>query len=298
MWKEKQMKVAVVGPGATGCLFAARLASNGTRVHLVDHRQNRADHLEKNGVTLEDNEGGRQTVHPTVITHIPTGMDLILVMVKAHHTSSLRFPPETPVLTLQNGLGNVETLCAAVGSARVLAGTTSEAATLLEDGVTRHAAAGVTRLGSWTSCSCEPAFGVLKQAGFNVEITESPGQIIWEKTAINAGVNPLSAILNVPNGELLNGSEVRQLLRDLVVEATKVASTEGYRFSHSLVESAEDLCRKTGNNISSMLQDIRAGRKTEIDAISGEILRRAQAACLNTPRTRVIYQLIRGLEQS
>lgn len=289
------MRVAVIGPGAMGCLYAARLAESGAKVFLVDYRMDRAERLGKSGITVE-NEGEPIVAHPKVVTHVPTGLNLIIVLTKAYSTGSLRFPPETPVLTLQNGLGNAEMLCSMLGSARVLAGATSEAVTLLDEGHVRHVAAGVTRLGAWTSCAPQPAVDVLCQAGFDAEVTDAPGQLIWEKVAVNAGINPLTALLNVPNGVLLDITEVRQLMRDLVVETTKVASTEGYRFQHSLVEFTEDICRKTKDNISSMLQDVRAGRQTEIDAISGEILRRAQLAALPTPRTRVVWQLVRGLE--
>ncbi len=289
------MKMAVIGPGAMGCLYAARLARAGMKVHLIDHKQARADRLEKTGITVES-AGETFTEHPAMATHVPTGLDFIIVLTKAYSTAALRFPPETPVLTLQNGLGNVEILCSVVGSARLMVGATTEASTLLGEGHIRHVASGETTFGSWTSCPCENAQAALEKAGFNVQITNSPGQLVWEKTAINAGINPLTALLNAPNGRLLQQYEVRQLMRDLVVEATKVASTEGYRFTHSLVESAEAICARTAENISSMLQDIRAGRQTEIDAISGEILRRAQIASLPTPRTRVVYQLVRGLE--
>ncbi len=289
------MKVAVVGPGAMGCLFAARLAQSRTKTFLVDHNSARADRLDKSGIAVETG-AGEFLERPSVVAHIPTGMDLIIVLTKSYSTKTLHFPPETPVLTLQNGLNNAETLCALVGSARVLVGATTEAATLVGEGRTRHVAAGVTSFGAWTSCRCEGAAEVLRKAGFEVEVTDTPGRLIWEKTAINAGINPLTAILNVPNGRLLRLSEARQLMRDLVVEATKVASTEGYRFDYSLVEKAEAVCAKTADNISSMLQDVRAGKQTEIEAISGEILRRAQAASLPTPRTRVMHQLVRSLE--
>src|SRR5690606_31726813 len=83
---------------------------------------------------------------------IPAGQDFVLVLTKAHSTPSLKLPPDAPVLTLQNGLGNVEILCSLIGSARVLAGTTAEAATLIGEGHTRHVASGLTRVGAWTSC--------------------------------------------------------------------------------------------------------------------------------------------------
>jgi 2-dehydropantoate 2-reductase len=289
------MKVAIVGPGALGCLFAARLSRSGVRVHLVDHRPDRAERLSKSGIIVESGAES-WSANPTMSLHIPVGMDLVIVLTKAYATAALRFPPDTPVLTLQNGLGNVEALCAMLGSARVLAGATSEAATLLAEGHTRHAAPGSTSFGAWTSCETVTAAALLRDAGFDVTVTEAPGQLIWEKVAINAAINPLTAILNVPNGTLLELPEIRALMRDLVVEAAKVASTEGYRFEKSLVEVTEEVCQATATNISSMLQDIRNGKRTEIDAISGEVLRRAQLAALPTPRTRVVAQLVRGLE--
>lgn len=121
--------------------------------------------------------------------------------------------------------------------------------------------------------------------------------MLWKKVVTNAAINPLTAIVDCPNGRLVEVPELRALLRTLVVEAVKVAGTEGYRFDESLVEHTEEVCRRTATNISSMLQDIRAGRPTEIEAISGEILRRAELAMLPSPRTRVVYQLVKGMEQ-
>lgn len=290
------MKVAVIGPGAMGCLYAAKLQRGGVKTFLVDHNAERASRLDKSGITIESG-GTEVTEKVNVVTQAPSGVDLVIVLTKAYSTGTLRFPPEAPILSLQNGLGNVETLCSVTGSNRVIAGTSSEAATLLGEGRVRHVAPGTTSFGAWTSCDTAGANQALRAAGFQVEVTEAPGQLIWEKVSINAGINPLAAIMNVPNGRLLEVSEVRQLMRDLVVEAAKVASTEGYRFGHSLVELAEETCRRTSENVCSMLQDIRNGKQTEIDNISGEILRRAQVASLPTPRTRVVYQLVRGLER-
>lgn len=290
------MKIAIIGPGAMGCLFAAKLQRGGNKVCLVDYNSERAARLERAGITVESN-GLAETERVPMATQVPANIELVIVLTKAYSTGSLRLPPEVPVLTLQNGLGNVEILCSVAGSARVLAGATSEAATLLGEGHVRHVAPGTTTLGAWTSCDTTAAASALRSAGFNIELTEAPGQMIWEKAAINAGINPLAAIMNVPNGRLVEIVEIRQLMRDLVVEAAKVASTEGYRFAHSLVESAEETCRRTSENICSMLQDVRNGKQTEIDNISGEILRRAQIASLPTPRTRVVYQIVRGLER-
>jgi len=290
------MKIAVIGPGAMGCLFASRLAKAGLQVTLVDYKPDRAARLQNTGITVESPDE-TLTQKVKVSCQYPTGLELAIVLVKAYSTNRLDFPPSVPVLTLQNGLNNVETLCAKVGSARILAGITSEASTLLSEGRVRHVASGMTYVGSWTSCPCDPAVSALQKAGFRVEATNAPGQMIWEKVATNAGINPLTALLNVPNGRLLEVRELRQLMRDLVVEAAKVAALEGYRFDFSLVERAEAVCSRTRDNISSMLQDVRAEKETEIEAITGEILRRGQAASLPTPRSRVIWQLVKGLER-
>jgi 2-dehydropantoate 2-reductase len=279
-----------------GCLFAARLARSGMHTTLVDYRPDRAARLQKTGVTVESDRE-TFTAKPSVVSRVPEHQNLIIILTKAYTTKDLKFPAETTVLTLQNGLGNIETLCSTVGSARLLVGVTCEAATLISEGRVRHVASGLTSVGSWTSCSGKPAVEVFAKAGFEVELTEAPGQRVWEKVTINSAINPLTALLGVPNGRLLEIREVQQIMRDLVVESTKVAATEGYRFEYSLVERTEAVCRQTAGNISSMLQDVRAGRRTEIDAICGEIMRRGQLASLPTPRTRVMWQLIKGLEQ-
>lgn len=287
------MKVAVYGPGAMGCLLAARLGRADFRTLLVDHREDRARRLSERGITV-DTDDGTFTQPVPVVTSTPGRVDLCIICVKAYSTASLSLPVATPILTLQNGLGNVESLCSRVSSSLVLAGATSEAATLLAEGHVRHFASGATTFGAWTSCPSEGALQALRTAGFHAELTEAPGQTIWEKVTINAGINPLTALLDVPNGRLLEIPEARQLMRDLVVEAVKVATTEGYRFAYSLVEKTEEVCRQTAGNTSSMLQDVRNGKQTEIDAISGEILKRAQAAGMPVPRTRVVWQLVRG----
>ncbi len=279
-----------------GCLFAARLAKSGVQTVLVDYRPERAARLQKTGITVET-DSGSYTAKPQVVSVPPDNQNLTIVLVKAYSLKNLQFRGEGPIVTLQNGLGNIETLCSMIGSARVLAGTTCEAATLVGEGHVKHTGSGVTTVGSWTSCPTKAAVEILEKAGLEVEVTEAPGQKLWEKVTINAAINPLTALLNVPNGRLLELREARQLMRDLVVETAKVAATEGYKFGFSLVERTEDVCRQTASNLSSMLQDVRAGKRTEIDAISGEILRRAQIASLPTPRTRVVWQLVKGLEQ-
>jgi len=290
------MKVAVIGPGAMGCLCAARLARSGVGVLLVDHDAERAARLRETGIALEDSEG-TFAARPAVALAAPPDANLIIVLTKAYSTADVVFPPAVPVLTLQNGLGNVETIAEHIGADRVLAGATCEGATLLGEGRVRHRGAGPTEIGSWTRCPADLAVHALQQAGFQVELTDNPSKTIWEKAVINAGINPVTALLDVPNGKLLEIPEARQLMRDLVEEACLAAQAEGHRFESPLVQRVEEVCENTSANLSSMLQDVRAGRRTEIDAISGAILRRARAAAIELPCTQIVWHLVKSLEQ-
>ena len=289
------MRLAIAGPGAMGCLFAARLCRSGIETTLIDYREGRAQALRESGIILEEGEG-RYRASPGVSTEAPEGQDLIVVMTKAYSTAALRFPSGVPVLTLQNGLGNAETIAAQVGDERVLVGSTCEAATLIAPGHVRLTGSGVTKIGSWASCDPAAAAEVLRGAGFEVETVDAPKQVLWEKAVINAGINPVTALLNVKNGALLELAEARALMRDLVAEAVEAACAEGCRFDSGMAARVEEVARLTGANVSSMLQDVRAGRRTEIDAISGEILRRAKAASLAAPKTTVVWQLVKCLE--
>ena len=291
------MRIAVVWPGAMGCLLSGRLVNAGIEVVLVDHRPARASRLQESGISVESPGGEVLRASPAVSTSVPADADLIIPCVRAYTTGQLTLPDNVPVLTLQNGLCNVDRLCSLIGSARVLAGATAEAADLVSEGHARHIRAGKTTIGTWTSCPVEPAVEALTAAGFETHVTESPGQMVWENQATHAGIDPLSAILNVPAVRLLEIPEARQLMRDLVVEATKTAGTEGYRFTHSLVEKTEDICKNSQDMVPRMARDVQSGHKTEVDEISGEILRRAQAAALPTPRTRVIWQMVKALER-
>lgn len=289
------MKVSIVGPGAMGCLFAGRLSNAGVSTTLVDYKPDRIKRLRASGITCETSSG-TITSHPEVVSTIPPGQDLVICCVKSFATESIEIPPDCSVLTLQCGLNNIETLCSRVGSSRVLAGVTTEMAELVDEGRVRQTVSGVTHVGAWTSYPTAGTVKLLQAAGFRAEDSQSPGQAVWERVVIGCAVSPISAILGLPNGKLIEIPEVRQLMRDLVVEAVKVAAMEGYRFETSLIEETERYCRDTAGFLTSMARDVIAKKRTEIEALSGEVLHRGQMAGLPTPRTRVVYQLVKGLE--
>lgn len=288
-------ELAVIGPGALGSLFAARLFRGGVQTTLIDYNPERADLLAREGILVEEKERSWRA-HPQVSTVIPPSTSLILILTKAYSTDDLDLPGDIPILTLQNGLGNAERLAERYDPARILAGTTTEAVTWLAPGHIRHVAPGKTVFGSWSGCAAEPAYELFVKAGFDTTLSPNPRQALWNKLILNAAMNPLSALLNLRNGALAETPESRQLLHALATEAASVAQCESYTIADDMPSLVEKACEASSDNISSMLQDIRNHKKTEIEAISGEVLARAEKFGITVPYTRLVYHLVRALE--
>jgi 2-dehydropantoate 2-reductase len=200
-------------------------------------------------------------------------------------------------LTLQNGLGNFETLAASLGEERVAYGVTTLGASLIQPGLVRLAGDGPVTLGEHGRIE-EPA-ALLQKAGFQVEQVADPKSLLWGKLVINAAINPVTALLNVPNGELLKDPAAHALLQSAAREAAAVASACGIRLPYpDAVVAVESVAQRTAANYSSMLRDVQRGSPTEIDAISGAIVRAGNETGVPTPVNRTLWQLVKALEES
>lgn len=292
------MRVGILGAGALGSLFAYYLSSRtSSEVWLLA----RSPVPER--VTVEDVGSA-----PVRVVTGPAAepVDLLIVMVKAYATAdALRWAagavgPSTVALTLQNGLGNAEALAEALGPGRVLAGTTAQGATLLGPGLVRHGGTGPTHLAPWATGG--PAEGLaptvaalLQQAGFDTHLAPDPRPLIWAKLAINCGINALTALLRVPNGELLNRPGAQRLMEGAAQEAGEVARAAGVILTEDPVDRVRQVARATAANRSSMLQDVERGRRTEVDAINGAVAERGLALGVPTPINEALADLVRSL---
>jgi 2-dehydropantoate 2-reductase len=227
----------------------------------------------------------RLTADPALFADV----DAIVVAVKTYDTVAAllplrgRIPVQTPIVSLQNGAAAVGQIEAALGErpAIVLAPTT-EAATLIEAGVARRTAHGRTRLG-WAP---KHEFGDVARAlataftaaGLEASFVRNVDAYVWEKLVISAAINPVTAIARVPNGALLERVDLWLRAQRAASEATAVAVALGVKlpFDDS-ARAVADVLRATAENRSSMLQDIERGRPTEIDEITGAIVRYAVA---------------------
>lgn len=304
------MKIAVVGPGAMGCLFAVYLAEAGHEVRVLDHRPERAKQLSDQGLFAEGVRGEHhQRVLVSVLAEDLADSELILVCVKSYHTReaiaavSSAMNPKAHVLTLQNGLGNIETLAEAVGLDRVFGGVTSQGATALAPGRVRHAGLGQTIIGAAIGHGQEEALGraagALHQAGIETRIDNRVESLVWSKLMVNVGINALTALTRLRNGQLLDYPGTVSCMEKAVSEMLAVAEALRIPLIHDdPVAQVKAVARATAGNVSSMLQDVLAGRRTEIDSINGAIVKRGHCLGLATPVNETLTVLVRTLESS
>lgn len=305
------MKVAIVGSGAMGSLFAARLAPL-VPVTMIAHWAPQLAALQQYGLTIEEPDGRRRRLPAGAlrVTSDVTGVaasDLALVLVKSYQTeraageATAVLAPDGLALTLQNGLGNLEKLAAAAGSERALAGTTSEGATLLAPGLVRHAGRGLTYL-----CLCAPdqrsrvaaLATLLEEAGFSTRLEDDVMSLLWAKVAVNTGINPLTALLETPNGFLARHEPARALMIAAAEEAEAVAAALGLRLSLPPAgERVLQVAQATAANTSSMLQDRRNGRPTELEAITGAVVASAAELGVPAPVNNALLALARAAER-
>ena len=304
------MKIALVGPGAMGCLFAVYLAEAGHEVRVLDHRPERAKLLSSQGLFVEGIRGEHhQRVPVSVLAEDVTDAELILVCVKSYHTREAitavapALNPQARVLTLQNGVGNIETLAEAVGLERVFGGVTSQGATVLAPGRVRHAGLGQTVIGAAVSAGQEEMLGraaaALHQAGIETRIDNRVESLIWSKLMVNVGINALTALTRLRNGQLLDYAGIVSLMEKAVLEALAVAEALRIPLIHDdPVAQVKAVARATAGNVSSMLQDVLARRRTEIDSINGAIVEHGQRLELATPVNETLTMLVRTVESS
>jgi 2-dehydropantoate 2-reductase len=299
------MGVLIVGTGAMACLFAARLAGSGNAVTLLGSWPEGLAALRQYGVRLLEMDDSTHIYDVQVMDaeSCHGSFSKALVLVKSWQTERVARQLESCLdgsgiaLTLQNGFGNVETLQAVLGSVRVALGVTTIGARMLEPGYVQHTGEGRVSLGPHDNVT---GFGeLLKNAGFQVEMIADPQSLLWGKLVINAAINPLTALLRVPNGELLARPSARELMQEAASEAALVAAAKGIRLPYDDPEDAvEAVAKNTASNISSMLQDVLRGTPTEIDAINGAIIRESEKVGLLAPVNRILWRLVRGLDRN
>lgn len=300
------MRTVIIGAGAMGCLFGGLLSEAGMHVCLLDVWREHVDALQRNGLTIEWRGRTRTiAVQATTDTASLGAADLVMVFVKSGHTdeaarTAVRLAADSGlVLTLQNGLGNADVLARAVGAGRVIAGTTSQGATLLGPGRIRHAGRGSTIIGMWGGGKFQAAFQVadwLSRSGIAAEAVEDIQPVVWNKLLVNVGINAITALTGIQNGQLLDLPQTRALSQAAAEEAAAVARACGVAVAEDVVQRVFAVARATAENRSSMGQDVDARRVTEIETINGAVVRRAVELGMPVPVNQALTALVETLQ--
>ena len=297
--------ILIAGTGAMACLFAGRLAQAGIPVTMLGTWTDGIAAIQKNGVSVIDINDNKSSYPVTATNDVSrcAGAQYALVLVKSWQTwraaRQLRecMIQDGVVLTLQNGIGNREALAQTLGAKRVALGVTTLGAYLVGPGRTKLAGEGVVTLGIHSRLG--PLADMLRKAGFLVENDPDPDVLLWGKLVINAAINPLTALLRVPNGEILKRPTARSLMVSVAREAAAVAVAQGIRLPYpDPVVATETIARRTANNRSSMLMDVERGAPTEIDAICGAVIRAGEQVGVPTPANLTVWQVVKALTTS
>lgn len=303
------MKIVIVGPGAMGLLFSAFLSQTKEDIWVLDKNSERCQKLKNNGFKVS----GLSSFH---VQNVKFSSDvkevkdaqIWMICTKSYHTKDVikniikSVASCASVMSLQNGIGNMELLSEEFGPERVLVGVTNMAAVLDKEDSLRHTGVGETVLG----CACgnmsvvlKDLRGLFQKAGISVKISKDVKSFLWTKLVINAGINALSVLTRLKNGSLTQHEGSRKVFVDAVTEAVKVAKRKKIKLVYDDMQAkAESVCQSTAENYSSMLEDVLHQRKTEIDFINGAIVRQGKSLGIKTPANYFLFNLVKTIEES
>jgi 2-dehydropantoate 2-reductase len=301
------VKVIVVGAGAMGAIFGAGMTKGGLDVALLDVDPELVSHIGERGLMI-DTPGGKERVAIDAATKVEAGTraDLVLMCVKCYHTraaAELVSPavgPETVVASLQNGWGNGDVLAEFFAPDRLVVGVTYNSGTIIERGIVAHTGRGATIVGPYEGVEVNWARRVeqaLGAGGFEAGTDPRIRQEIWKKLILNAATLPTAAATGLTAGQLGRPGPMLELVDTVTREAAAVAAASGFDIdAEERIAVIHELLPKVGDGKASMLQDIEAGRRTEIEVITGAVVAAAEVNGTPVPANRTLYAIINALD--
>ena len=300
------MKIAVLGAGAMGSLFGGYL-SKFNEVSLIDVNKGIVEEINKNGIHIKEKDESIGEYRPKAFfdsSSLPV-QDLIIVFVKSMYTLSALetnkalIGKNTYLMTLQNGAGHEAKLTQYADRKHVIIGSTQHNSSILGLGLINHGGIGLTSIGlldGGSSILSEIAFNFTK-CGLECKTEENVQKQIWHKLFTNTAASSLTALFQVPLGFIHTDQYAHSLMVELCKEAVNVANSLGLDFdSHAIIEEVDCVCKNAMNGYTSIYADIRDGRKSEVDTISGSVLEAAHTLGVAVPYHEVVVKCIHALE--
>jgi 2-dehydropantoate 2-reductase len=319
------MRIRIVGGGAVGLLLAGCLARSGAAPELVVRTDDQRNALDRQGLAVRTQEGARfvEKVDAVAFRDWTLGdpdepaADWIFLTVKQETVTDAfaeavasRLGSRGRVLCFQNGLGHEEVLLRHIPASRLFVAVTTEGARKHSPREVSHTGSGITFVGPTTGLRPDGDGGPdpdhetarlaarMTQAGFRTETEKNMRSRVWGKLIVNAVINPLTALMDIPNGGLPVPGHRMELMKAVYAEACEIARACGVALPSGLWETVLDVCRSTAGNRSSMLQDFDRKRHTEIDWILGSLIRQAEIGELGAPTLRTVYHLVKAREEN
>lgn len=306
------MRVAIVGAGVLGSIFGSLLARGGFQVSLIEILEERVRLIEREGLWLQM-PGGERVHSRLAITGAPETLgqqDLVMVCVKGYHTASAvrdalpLLGPDTLVLSVQNGLGNLEVIADAVGPERVVGGITAHSGMAVGMNEVRYVGGlgPLLVIGPYDGVM-RPGFArlveALRGAGLDVHDATDINGVIWKKLIANVATNCVAALTGLTGDQAVAHAATVQLIRGLAAELAGVAQAKGIDLPE--LEDPGEFALKafasTRDNKVSMLQDVEAGRPTEIGNLNEVIVAEGFRRGIPTPYNQAVSWLVRGVEE-
>jgi 2-dehydropantoate 2-reductase len=302
------VKVAVVGAGGIGSVFGGRLATAGHNVWLIHRRAELVEAIRRDGLRLSTRSGDEHIPLAATLDPAEVGpVDLVLIATKSNDTASAAdaalplVDSATVVLTLQNGLGNLETIAHALGAEHCLLGMTYLGASMRGPGHVAFTAPGATFIGEANGRLSDRVLALaetLSAAGVPTEATDQLWGMVWGKLIINAALNATCALTGAGGTDVLGSDAARQLIGLVAEETARVAAALGIQLPYpDARERVLQHCRDIRDAKPSMLQDFERGRPTEIDAINGAIVREGRRLGVATPYNEALLLVVKAREQ-
>lgn len=301
------MRIAVIGAGAMGSIYGSHLSLH-NEVYMIDTNQAIVDQISQNGLTIQEN-GEDVVYHPHAVTSTEglEPVDLIILFVKSLFSRAALngnkgiIGPNTYLMTLQNGSGHEDILGEFVPENHVIIGTTEDNGAVLAPGHVRRGGVGNTNIGMLTEDTegfLPKLKEVLDSCGFQGHIHENIQQLIWNKLFTNVSLSALTGVLQVPMGFIAGNEHAWTITKQLIHEAVEVAHGLGLKADEAeITEKVRLTSVNSPEGITSICADLKAGRKTEVNTISGSVVRASKKCGVPAPTHELIVELVHAMEE-
>jgi len=296
------MNIVILGAGAIGSLFGA-LLSKKNNVILIG-RNSHIQAIGKKGLDIEDKTQMNVKIlsekSVDKVTFLP---DLLILTVKSYDTYSAisqakqLIGDNTVVLSLQNGLDNIDKIEKIVDRRQLIAGVTTHGAFFSEPGVVKHTGKGQTILGELNGRKTKRITSIVdafNKAGIETIASEDIVREIWIKAIVNSSINPLTTFSSCKNGYLLENPILEKVVEKVCRESTNIANAYGINLSYeNMIKKTKEVIRNTSDNYSSMLQSFKKGKKTETDSINGKLADVGKKQDIDTTMNEILTYIVK-----